>query len=87
MIETSFLMTDFIRLSQKLQSAHEVHQFDHDLDELKSRISEKEVVLDSQDWNNDLFSVQALIRQHEVLEVQKSPETNAVMCFLTYGNK
>ncbi|XP_034163832.2 spectrin beta chain, non-erythrocytic 5 [Pangasianodon hypophthalmus] len=54
--------------AENLQSAHEVHQFDHDLDELKSWISEKEIMLDSEDRENDLFSVQALIRQHEGLE-------------------
>lgn len=59
-------------LPQNLQSAREVHQFDHDLDELKSWISEKEITLDSEDIGNDLFSVQALIRQHEGLEVLAS---------------
>lgn len=59
-------------LPQNLQSAREVHQFDHDLDELKSWISEKEITLDSEDRGNDLFSVQALIRQHEGLEVLAS---------------
>lgn len=57
---------------QNLQSAHEVHQFDHDLDELKSWISEKKIMLDSEDMENDLISVQALIRQHEGLEVLAS---------------
>lgn len=32
-------------------------------------MSEKEVALDSEDQENDLLSVQALIRQHEGLEV------------------
>ncbi|XP_072545910.1 spectrin beta chain, non-erythrocytic 5 [Salminus brasiliensis] len=54
--------------AEKLQSAREVHQFDHDLDELRSWISEKEVVLDSEEQEHDLLSVQALIRQHEGLE-------------------
>ncbi|KAI5616449.1 spectrin beta chain, non-erythrocytic 5 isoform X2 [Silurus asotus] len=53
---------------ENLQSAHEVHQFDHDLDELKSWISEKEIMLDSENREIDLFSVQAFIRQHEGLE-------------------
>ncbi|TSW08341.1 Spectrin alpha chain [Bagarius yarrelli] len=55
-------------LSQNLQSAHEVHQFDHDLDELKSWISEKEIMLDLEDRKDDLISVKACIRQHEGLE-------------------
>ncbi len=54
---------------QNLRSAREVHQFDHDLDELRSWMNEKEVALDSEEQENDLLSVQALIRQHEVLEV------------------
>ncbi len=32
-------------------------------------MNEKEVALDSEEQENDLLSVQALIRQHEVLEV------------------
>lgn len=47
-----------------------MHQFDHDVDELKGWMSEKEVVLDSDDHDHDLLSIQALIRQHEGLEVQ-----------------
>ncbi|XP_017558803.1 spectrin beta chain, non-erythrocytic 5 isoform X2 [Pygocentrus nattereri] len=54
--------------AENLRSAREVHQFDHDLDELRSWISEKEVVLDSEEQEHDLLSVQALIRQHEGLE-------------------
>ncbi|XP_066510159.1 spectrin beta chain, non-erythrocytic 5 [Hoplias malabaricus] len=53
---------------ENLRSAREIHQFDHDLDELRSWISEKEVVLDSEELKHDLLSVQALIRQHEGLE-------------------
>ncbi|XP_026142105.1 spectrin beta chain, non-erythrocytic 5 isoform X1 [Carassius auratus] len=51
-----------------LRSAREVHQFDHDLDELRSWMNEKEVALDSEEQEYDLLSVQALIRQHEGLE-------------------
>ncbi|XP_030641786.1 spectrin beta chain, non-erythrocytic 5 [Chanos chanos] len=54
--------------AESLRSAREVHQFDHDLDELKSWMSEKEVVLDAEDQETDLLSIQALIRQHEGLE-------------------
>uniref|UniRef100_A0A673I813 Spectrin beta chain, non-erythrocytic 2-like n=1 Tax=Sinocyclocheilus rhinocerous TaxID=307959 RepID=A0A673I813_9TELE len=54
--------------AQNLRSAREVHQFDHDLDELRSWMNEKEVALDSEEQENDLLSVQALIRQHEGLE-------------------
>nr|XP_029543639.1 spectrin beta chain, non-erythrocytic 5 [Oncorhynchus nerka] len=54
--------------AENLKSAREVHQFDHDVDELKGWMSEKEVVLDSDDHDHDLLSIQALIRQHEGLE-------------------
>ncbi|KAJ7990930.1 hypothetical protein DPEC_G00291990 [Dallia pectoralis] len=54
--------------TENLKSAREVHQFDHDVDELKTWMSEKEVVLDSDDHEHDLLSIQALIRQHEGLE-------------------
>lgn len=54
---------------QNLRSAQEVHQFDHDLDELRSWMNEKEVALNSEEQEYDLLSVQALIRQHEGLEV------------------
>ncbi|KAI2654409.1 Spectrin beta chain, non-erythrocytic 5 [Labeo rohita] len=54
--------------AENLHSAREVHQFDHDLDELRSWMNEKEVALDSEEQENDLLSVQALIRQHEGLE-------------------
>ncbi|XP_073682671.1 spectrin beta chain, non-erythrocytic 5 [Garra rufa] len=54
--------------AESLRSAREVHQFDHDLDELRSWMNEKEVALDSEEQENDLLSIQALIRQHEGLE-------------------
>ncbi|XP_044022541.1 spectrin beta chain, non-erythrocytic 5 isoform X2 [Siniperca chuatsi] len=51
---------------QSLQSAREIHQFNHDVDELKGWMAEKEAVLDSED--QDLHSIQTLLRQHEALE-------------------
>ncbi|KAA8582411.1 hypothetical protein FQN60_009151, partial [Etheostoma spectabile] len=44
-------------------------QFDHDVDELKGWMAEKEAVLDSedQDLDQDLHSIQTLLRQHEAL--------------------
>uniref|UniRef100_A0A3Q1IZP4 Calponin-homology (CH) domain-containing protein n=1 Tax=Anabas testudineus TaxID=64144 RepID=A0A3Q1IZP4_ANATE len=53
---------------QYLQSAREIHQFKHDVDELKGWIAEKEAVLDSEDQDHDLQSIQTLLRQHEALE-------------------
>ena len=54
---------------QSLQSAREIHQFKHDMDELKGWMAEKEAVLDSDDQDHDLHSIQTLLRQHEALEV------------------
>ncbi|XP_035467370.2 spectrin beta chain, non-erythrocytic 5 isoform X2 [Scophthalmus maximus] len=53
---------------QSLQSAREVHQFNHDVDELKGWMAEKEAVLDSDEQDHDLQSVQTLLRQHKALE-------------------
>ncbi|XP_040917192.1 spectrin beta chain, non-erythrocytic 2 [Toxotes jaculatrix] len=53
---------------QSLQSAKEIHQFNHDVDELKGWMAEKEAVLDSEDQDHDLQSTQTLLRQHEALE-------------------
>lgn len=61
-----------------------MHQFDHDLDELRSWMSEKEVALDSEDQENDLLSVQALIRQHEGLEVHNMDEHWFTISILFY---
>ncbi|GLD71857.1 spectrin beta chain, non-erythrocytic 2, partial [Lates japonicus] len=53
---------------QTLQSAREIHQFNHDVDELKGWMAEKEAVLDSEDQDHDLQSIQTLLRQHKALE-------------------
>lgn len=54
--------------TQSLQSAKEIHQFHHDVDELKGWIAEKEAVLDTEE-DQDLHSIQTLMKQHEALEV------------------
>ncbi|KAF3845474.1 hypothetical protein F7725_008637 [Dissostichus mawsoni] len=53
---------------QSLQAAREVHQFNHDVDELKGWMGEKEAVLEAEDQEHDLHSIQTLLRQHEALE-------------------
>ncbi|KAK5886954.1 hypothetical protein CesoFtcFv8_017933 [Champsocephalus esox] len=53
---------------QSLQAAREVHQFNHDVDELKGWMAEKEAVLEAEDQEHDLHSIQTLLRQHEALE-------------------
>ncbi|XP_068195162.1 spectrin beta chain, non-erythrocytic 5 isoform X2 [Antennarius striatus] len=56
-----------IRTREKsLQSAKEVHQFHHDVEELKSWMAEKEAALEADD--QDLQSIQTLLQQHEALE-------------------
>ncbi|KAM9777958.1 spectrin beta chain, non-erythrocytic 5 [Neosynchiropus ocellatus] len=51
---------------EKLQSAKQLQQFHHDVDELKGWMSEKDVILDSED--RDLQSVQTLLQQHKTVE-------------------
>ncbi|XP_068110413.1 spectrin beta chain, non-erythrocytic 5 isoform X2 [Hyperolius riggenbachi] len=51
-----------------LTTAHQVHQFDHDVDELMGWIQEKEVTVDTDDYGYDLPGVQTLLSQHEGFE-------------------
>ncbi|XP_056401829.1 spectrin beta chain, non-erythrocytic 5 isoform X2 [Hyla sarda] len=51
-----------------LGKAHQVHQFDHDVDELLSWIQEKEVTVNTDDYGYDLAGVQTLLSQHEGFE-------------------
>ncbi|XP_078515770.1 spectrin beta chain, non-erythrocytic 5 isoform X2 [Lissotriton helveticus] len=53
---------------ENLEAAHNVHQFDHDVDELRSWMQEKEAVADSDEYGYDLPGVQTLLSQHEGLE-------------------
>ncbi|XP_061843662.1 spectrin beta chain, non-erythrocytic 5 [Nerophis lumbriciformis] len=53
---------------QNLQSAREIHQFHHDVDELKNWMAEKEAVLDSDDQDQDLHGIHTRLQQHEALE-------------------
>lgn len=63
---------------QSLQSAKEIHQFQHDVDELKSWMAEKEAVLGSED--QDLHSIQTLLRQHQELQVRRRRSTPPDRC-------
>ncbi|XP_075470432.1 spectrin beta chain, non-erythrocytic 5 isoform X1 [Ascaphus truei] len=51
-----------------LATAHQVHQFDHEVDELTSWIQEKEVIVNTDDYGYDLPGVQTLLSQHEGFE-------------------
>ncbi|XP_030069558.1 spectrin beta chain, non-erythrocytic 5 [Microcaecilia unicolor] len=53
---------------ENLAVAHQVHKFDHNVDNLKSWMQEKEVVVDTDDCTYDLLGVQTLLSQHERLE-------------------
>ncbi|XP_053239381.1 spectrin beta chain, non-erythrocytic 5 isoform X2 [Podarcis raffonei] len=54
--------------AENLRAAHEVHQYDRDVDDLKGWMQEKEVVVDRDDYGYDLPGVQTLLSQHEGLE-------------------
>uniref|UniRef100_G3N8Q4 Spectrin, beta, non-erythrocytic 5 n=1 Tax=Gasterosteus aculeatus TaxID=69293 RepID=G3N8Q4_GASAC len=60
------LMGSIRTREQNLRSARELHQFHHDVDELRGWMAQKEAVLDSED--QDLHSIPTLLRQHEALE-------------------
>ncbi|KAM8913952.1 spectrin beta chain, non-erythrocytic 5 isoform 3-T3 [Spinachia spinachia] len=60
------LMGSIRTREQNLQAARELHQFHHDVDELRGWMAQKEAVLDSED--QDLHSVPTLLRQHQALE-------------------
>ncbi|XP_053553803.1 spectrin beta chain, non-erythrocytic 5 [Bombina bombina] len=51
-----------------LATAHQVHQFDHEVDELMSWMQEKEVAVDTDDYGYDLPGVQTLLSHHEGFE-------------------
>ncbi|XP_077298885.1 alpha spectrin [Arctopsyche grandis] len=53
---------------EKLFGAHEIQRFNRDADETIAWISEKDVVLSSDDYGRDLASVQTLQRKHEGVE-------------------
>ncbi|XP_040268693.1 spectrin beta chain, non-erythrocytic 5 [Bufo bufo] len=51
-----------------LGKAHQVHQFDHEVDELIAWMQEKEVTVNTDDYGYDLSGVQSLLSQHEGFE-------------------
>ncbi|XP_073494936.1 spectrin beta chain, non-erythrocytic 5 isoform X1 [Phyllobates terribilis] len=51
-----------------LAKAEQVHQFDHEVDELLCWIQEKEVTVNTDDYGYDLMGVQTLLSQHEGFE-------------------
>ncbi|RWS21939.1 hypothetical protein B4U80_03003, partial [Leptotrombidium deliense] len=57
-----------IQRQEKLKGANEIQKFNRDADETIAWISEKDVVLSSDDHGRDLVSVQTLQRRHEGIE-------------------
>ncbi|XP_019374606.1 PREDICTED: spectrin beta chain, non-erythrocytic 5 [Gavialis gangeticus] len=54
--------------TENLKAAQHVHQYDHDIDELKGWMQEKEAVVDINDYGYDLPGVQTLLSQLEGVE-------------------
>nr|XP_025044105.1 spectrin beta chain, non-erythrocytic 5 [Pelodiscus sinensis] len=54
--------------TENLRAALQVHKYDHDVDELKGWMQEKEAVVDIDDYGYDLPGVQTLLGQHEGVE-------------------
>lgn len=62
-------LQDQISLRKKrLASAAEIHRFNRDMNELISRIQEKDANLTLDDLGRDLASAEALQRKHEVFQ-------------------
>ncbi|XP_061199763.1 spectrin beta chain, non-erythrocytic 5 [Neopsephotus bourkii] len=51
--------------TENLRAAQQVHQYDHDVDEVKGWMQEKEAVVDIEDYGYDLPGVQTLLSQLE----------------------
>ncbi|NWY43671.1 SPTN5 protein, partial [Sylvia atricapilla] len=54
--------------TENLQAARQVHQYDHDVDEVKGWMQEKEAVVDIEDYGYDLPGVQTLLSHLEGVE-------------------
>ncbi|XP_014805640.1 PREDICTED: spectrin beta chain, non-erythrocytic 5-like [Calidris pugnax] len=54
--------------TENLTAARQVHQYDHDVDEIKGWMQEKEAVVDIDDYGYDLPGVQTLLSQLEGVE-------------------
>ena len=66
--------------TKRLASAAEIHRFNRDLNDLVSRLQEKDAALSMEDLGRDMASVQGLQRKHEgherdLVVVQQQVET------------
>ncbi|NWX12365.1 SPTN5 protein, partial [Aegotheles bennettii] len=62
------LCHDIQTRTENLRAARQVHQYDHDVDEVKGWMQEKEAVVDIEDYGYDLPGVQTLLSQLEGVE-------------------
>ncbi|XP_071600765.1 spectrin beta chain, non-erythrocytic 5 [Heliangelus exortis] len=62
------LCQDIQARTENLRAALQVHQYDHDVDEVKGWMQEKEAVVDIEDYGYDLPGVQTLLSQLEGVE-------------------
>jgi hypothetical protein len=62
------ISVNFCTMFQALARAKQVHVFDHREGETIQRIQDKDVVLSSQGYGQDLEMIQALVWQHQVSE-------------------
>jgi len=59
---------NFCAMLQALAGAKQVHVFDRRADETIGWIQEKDAALSGQGYGQDLETIQALVRQHQVFE-------------------
>jgi hypothetical protein len=73
---------------QALAGAKQVHMFDRRADETIGWIQEKDAVLSAQGYGQDLETIQALIRQHQVFETDLAAvkeQVRRVVCLVGVG--
>lgn len=81
-------LKDQIELRKKrLKSAAEIHRFNRDLNELTSRIQEKDANLTMDDLGRDLASAQALQRKHDVFERELDAVEQQVKTLITESRR
>jgi len=62
------ISVNFCAVLQALAGAKQVHVFDRRADETIGWIQEKDAALSGQGYGQDLETIQALVRQHQVFE-------------------
>ena len=62
------ISVNFCAMLQALAGAKQVHVFDRRADETIGWIQEKDAALSGQGYGQDLETIQALVRQHQVFE-------------------